>query len=130
MSSGSIRLSFLGLLFGCLLLAGCNGGGGTVDVTGTASFDGQPIANGEILFHADGGDGTMGGGPIKDGKFTFKVSPGPKKVVITATREEGVAKDGLPNYVSYIPKKYNEQTTLKEEVKSSGENKFDFALTK
>jgi hypothetical protein len=130
MSSGSIRLSFLGLLFGCLLFAGCNAGSGQVTVTGTASFEGQPIADGEIQFFSDGGDGTMSGGPIKDGKFSFKSTPGAKNVKIAATREEGVAKDGLPNYVSYIPKKYNEQTTLKEEVKSSGENKFDFALTK
>ena len=130
MLSGLVRLLGGSLAVVCLLLAGCNAGSDQVTVTGTASFEGQPIADGEIQFLADGGDGTMAGSPIKDGKFSFQAKPGSKKVKITGMREEGVAKDGLPNYVSYIPKKYNEQTTLKEEVKSSGENKFDFALTK
>lgn len=130
MSSGSVRFLRCCLLLGGLLAVGCETGSKTVQVEGTASFEGQPIANGEIQFQSDGGDGTMAGSPIKDGKFAFKATPGQKKVMITATKEEGVAKDGLPNYISYIPTKYNKATTLKQEVKASGENKFDFPLTK
>jgi hypothetical protein len=108
-----------------LAMVGCGGGGNTGKVTGTVTFDGTPVADGQVSFEGN----TVVGAQIKDGKFEADVPVGKHKVKITATREEGVAPDGLPNFVSYIPKKYNDQTTLEEEVKS-GTNEFKFELTK
>jgi hypothetical protein len=117
-----------GSLLLCSVLAiagGCGSGGNTGKVTGTVTFDGAPVPDGQITFESD----TVTGAQIKDGKFEADVPVGKHKVKIVANREEGVAADGLPNFVSYIPKKYNEQTTLEEEVKS-GKNEFTFDLTK
>lgn len=117
---------------GCLLvvvgalLAGC-GGGGNQEVKGNVTFEGQPVTDGQVVFTSDAA--TIGG-EIKEGKFTLQAPPGKYQVKITATREEGVAADGLPNFVMYIPKKYNEQTTLEKEVTAGGANEFSFELTK
>ena len=121
---------WLRLAVGCLVvagsafLAGCDSSGGAHDVTGTVTFEGEPVKEGQIVFES----GTVTGAEIKEGKFTAQLPPGKYKVRITATREEGVAPDGLPNYVSYVPKKYNEQTTLEEDV--SGKKEVKYELTK
>ena len=108
-----------------LVAGGCGSGGDTGTVTGTVTFDGAPVQQGQISFEGN----TVTGAQIQDGKFEAQVPVGKQKVKISATREEGVARDGLPNYVQYIPKKYNDQTTLEEDVKA-GTNEFKFELTK
>jgi len=109
---------------------GCGDGTGQRQVSGTVMLDGQPIEKGEIALYPASGDGTPQGGPIMDGKFQFQAAPGEKRVEITATREAATpAPDGLPNYVSYIPAKYNRQSTLTETVQDSGANVFVFELT-
>ncbi len=108
-----------------LVAGGCGSGGDTGTVTGTVTFDGAPVQQGQISFEGN----TVTGAQIQDGKFEAQVPVGKQKVKISATREEGVAPDGLPNYVQYIPKKYNDQTTLEEDVKA-GTNEFKFELTK
>lgn len=114
-----------------LVAIGCGGdGNGQRQVSGTVVLDGEPIENGEIVFHPAGGDGAAQGGPIQAGKFQFQTTPGEKRVEITATREAATAApDGLPNYVSYIPAKYNSQSTLTETVQDSADNVFNFELS-
>jgi len=114
-----------------LVSVGCGGNSdGQREVSGTVSLDGQPIENGEIVFHPVSGDGAAQGGPIKDGKFQFQATAGEKRVEITATREAATpAPDGLPNYVSYIPAQYNSKSTLKETVQENSDNEFEFKLT-
>lgn len=114
-----------------LISSGCGGNGnGQRQVSGTVVFDGQPVENGEIVFHPAGGEGAAQGGPIQDGKFQFQATPGEKRVEITATREAATpAADGLPNYVSYIPAKYNSKSTLNETVQESADNVFTYELS-
>ncbi|HBJ34080.1 MAG TPA: hypothetical protein DDZ51_04815 [Planctomycetaceae bacterium] len=108
---------------------GCgNGDSSGEPVSGTVTFDGQPVESGDILLFPAGGGGTPEGGKITDGKFQFQASDGPKRVEIVATREEGAAADGLPNYVSYIPKQYNTNSTLTQTVTKGNENVFVFDL--
>lgn len=111
-------------------LAGCGDAGPRqYQVMGTVTFDGQPVEEGEIRFMPTEAGGTPYAGPIVNGKFECKVTEGQKRVEISATREAATpAPDGLPDYVSYIPAEYNTQSTLKAEVKSSGDNTFTFDL--
>lgn len=112
-----------------LTLAGCGGGPREYGVHGTVTFDGQPVEKGEIRFLPAGTQEAAYGGAIENGKFECKVTEGQKRVEITATREAATpAPDGLPDYVSYIPAEYNTQSTLKAEVKPSGDNTFTFDL--
>lgn len=126
---------FRGLLFplvsiALLTLGGC-GSDGPVEyaVTGTVTFDSQPVEKGEIRFISADAGGTPYAGAIENGKFECKVTEGQKRVEITATREAPTpAPDGLPDYVSYIPAEYNAQSTLTAEVKPGGDNTFTFDL--
>ncbi len=113
-----------------LTLAGCGSGGlAEYSVTGTVTFDGQPVEKGEIRFVSAEAQGAAYAGPIENGKFECKVTEGKKRVEIAATRESSKpAADGLPDYVSYIPAVYNTQSTLKAEVQAGGDNTFTFDL--
>ena len=54
-------------------------------VTGTASYNDQPIEKGNISFYPTEGKGQAAGGEIVNGKFTVKnVTPGKNRVEITA----------------------------------------------
>lgn len=115
-----------------LLLTGCGGASDAptqVKVEGTVTFDGEPLPAGSIVFDPADGKGGSSAGGIENGKFQFDSQLGPKKVLISASRDTG-KKDQYdePISESYIPKNYNSQTTLTAEVKPDGENKYDFVL--
>jgi hypothetical protein len=132
-------LTFQAVLI-CLSTLGC--GGGAPDgpelfpVTGTVTFDGEPISEGRILFRADGGTGKGYGGDIKDGTYTLETVSGSMKVEITASRivpgkfGEAASPDEDPPPLSemYIPEIYNTKSTLTAEVKEDGENTIPFDL--
>ncbi len=74
------------LFIGCasLLSSGCGGGGGS-SVSGTVTFNGQPVEKGLISFYSADGKGTPVGGPISGGKYTVKNVPvGKAKVEVTS----------------------------------------------
>ncbi len=118
----------VGLAVGVLLLVvGC-GGQQADTVTGHVTFDGAPVESGEIQFLPADDQGSVGAGQITNGEYSIECAPGPKKVVIIATKEaDQPAPDGLPNYISYIPEKYNQRTTLTAEVEP-GTNEINFDL--
>lgn len=105
----------------------------THTVTGTVTFDGQPVEEGEIIFRAaDGGSGSWET-RIVAGSYRLEVTPGAKRVEITARRKiEGgpVAESGEPaiSYTAYIPEAYNEKSKLTASVTADGSNQFDFTL--
>ena len=79
-ATGPTRLLFLLALVPC----GCSG---TCAVSGEASYEGQPIADGMITFLPADGKGPPAGGPITHGKFEVQgLVPGPKIVEITAVK--------------------------------------------
>ena len=121
-------------LLGALLLLGCDGKPSTYPVSGTVTFDGDPLPDGDILFvDADNKVGPDAG-KIKDGKFECKAKAGKKNVQIRATRLEkpkggatgAMGETELP--VDYIPEKYNIKTELQADVTSGGPNKYEFKL--
>jgi hypothetical protein len=120
---GLTLLSAVGLALGC-------GGGGPKEypVTGTVTFDGQPVEQGEIIFFPSD-MGKPYASAIVSGKFECRVPVGEHRVEITATRESPTpASDGLPNYESYIPAEYNTESTLTASVADGGDNTFTFEL--
>jgi len=117
-----------------VILAGCSESQlETQAVTGTVTFDGTPIAEGEIIFRDAAGKVRSCGGQITDGKYSFDASPGSKKVEITAMRDVPGKMDTsnpgveVPLRTQYIPATYNTETTLTADV-SSDKTTFDFEL--
>ncbi len=117
--------------FGWVLAAGCGGSGAaTYPVSGTVSFDGQPIPEGRISFVPEDGKAAPDSGPIQNGKFQLRVKPGRHRVEIVADRPTGKIDPvmGMAPRESYIPACYNSQTILRAEVTPQGPNQFTFAL--
>ena len=123
----SFGFCLVALLFGC-----GSSGPATYEVTGQVTFDGQPVAEGEILLRAaDGSEGSRAG-KIVDGRYTIQSTVGKKRVEINASREvkpSKIAESGEEVAGElYIPKKYNLESELTAEVTAAGPNQFDFKL--
>ncbi|QDU48860.1 hypothetical protein [Gimesia panareensis] len=121
------------------VLVGCGGGDAgptTYPVTGKVTVDGEPLAEGNIIFRDAEGKAASGAGKIEQGAFSFETVAGKKAVVITANREipgktvAGGAPDEppVPAVEQYLPEEYNEKTTLEAEVSEAGPNEFTFEL--
>lgn len=134
-------LSFL-LILACSAgtFVGCGGGStgpATFPVSGKVTFDGAPLAEGQIIFRDADGKVASGAGKIENGEFAFEAIAGKKEVVITATKEipgktvAGGAPDEppVPAMEQFLPEKYNEKTTLEANVSDSGSNEYSFDLT-
>jgi hypothetical protein len=123
------------ILAGCLLLplTGCGGVSdepALLGVSGKVTLDGKPLETGTVLFVPLDGKGRADAGPVVKGEYRLKCTPGEKRVEISSQVEaDKPAADGLPDYKSLIPAKYNRATTLTATVKSTGENAIDFAVT-
>lgn len=125
----------------CLItfLNGCGSvdeGPAKYQVSGVISFDGKPVEEGQILFIPEADNSQRQAGVIKNGKYSCECTAGKKKVEIIAYRfdeskqEPDPAEPGktVPARVQYIPKKYNQQTTLTAEVSAGGNNQYSFEL--
>ncbi|QDT25923.1 hypothetical protein Pan153_26280 [Gimesia panareensis] len=121
------------------ILSGCGGGDAgptTYPVTGKVTVDGEPLAEGNVIFRDAEGKAASGAGKIEQGTFSFETVAGKKAVVITANREipgktvAGGAPDEppVPAVEQYLPAEYNEKTTLEAEVSEAGPNEFTFEL--
>ncbi len=121
----------LSLSVGC----GSEEGPESITVTGQVTFDGTPVANGEIIFRAATVDVRSCGGTITNGQYSFDASPGSKTVEITAMREVPGEMDttsnpgeSVPLTEMYIPEKYNSETNLTAEVTDAEGQTIDFEL--
>ncbi|QDT41235.1 hypothetical protein Pan241w_12950 [Gimesia alba] len=121
------------------IFVGCGGASDapvTYPVSGKVTLDGEPLAEGNIIFRDAAEKAASAAGKIENGEFSFEAVAGKKAVVITATREVpgktvvGGAPDEppVPAIEQYIPATYNEKTTLEAEVSDSGANEFTFEL--
>jgi hypothetical protein len=119
--------------------AGCSKGGlERVVVEGNVTYDGTPVANGEIHFYpTETAPGPLAGAPIKDGKYSVNnrggVPVGAKRVEIRAYRP---AKSSLPvgegpPPEQYIPDKYNQRSEQTANITGDKDPMtLDFNLTK
>jgi hypothetical protein len=74
---------------GLSLIAGC---GRTAAVSGSVTYDGQPVANGSITFTPEDGKGPVAGGPITEGKYRIVgVTPGRKIAQIIGVKKVNFA---------------------------------------
>lgn len=124
-----------------VLAAGCdNSRAGRAGVSGTVTFDGEPVSEGAISFvPVEGTQGPLTGGNIQDGRYQIAQPDGPfpgkYRVDVNALRKTGKK---VPNLVGelredgkeeFLPKgKYSGSTsTLKAEI-GQGANRLDFEL--
>lgn len=125
----------MGLLAACaalllLLTSGC-GGDGKVPVSGSVSFDGQPVERGEISFVPVEAGQSPDGGTIENGQFAFRTTPGAKRVEIRASRPlppEKQTDAAGTFYEDFIPARYNRESSLQQEVPAEGASGLKFDL--
>ncbi|MFO0957991.1 MAG: hypothetical protein U0800_11275 [Isosphaeraceae bacterium] len=126
-----------------LAFLGCGGSGDNLPrqaVSGTVTYDGQPIKEGRINFTPSDPnmkDPVFGGSPIKDGKYSIAkdvgLVPGKYNVSISASSGDKAGDDapgsskGLPKEM--LPAKYNVKSTLTADV-GTGKEPIDFKLDK
>lgn len=114
------------------LLLGCGPSGPEkYSVSGTVKVGDTLLPEGYIVLAPVAGGGAPDAGPITAGKFSFKASPGPKRVEITASRESGPVDPamGQAPREEYIGAEYNVESKLTAEVTASGPNQFDFTVS-
>lgn len=143
-----LRIAVLVLVL--VAAAGCGGQSpdygvlNLVDVSGTVTLDGDPLAGAGVLFEA--GDQTYSYAQTDDsGRYSLQfnseisgVMPGPKTVRIKSTglafedggEDETETEDGVSptKQPERVPARYNSASTLTVTV-SDSERRFDFALT-
>jgi hypothetical protein len=121
MTTGRILSAALLVL---LLVAAGGCGSGQTKVSGKVTVNDKPLEKGNILFVPSDGKGQSEGGEIVNGQYSVKLTPGPKKVEITATKVIGkvspYGKDGpeVDQTADAIPAEYNRETKLTADVKA------------
>ena len=123
------------------MLAGCGGGDydgpARASVKGKVTFDGAPVDGGTIAFIPVGGDGRKAGESIVNGEYNIPEAKGPNtgehRVEIRWPKPTGkmitAGTETFPETKEAIPLNYNDSSGLTAKI-GSGENTFDFALTK
>jgi hypothetical protein len=115
-------------LLGILALFGCSHPD-TVEVSGTVSWEGAAVPNGDIMFAATDPHVSAAAGKILDGRFVFRCKPGEKRVDIRSYRLTGrKTSQGNPEGEMYVPDRYNTKSELTANVTLDGKNTFKFAL--
>jgi len=122
----SFRISTFGFrafsLLSLSFLASCGESEGKV--TGTVTFDGQPVASGTITFVKSEGELIREGAVIKDGSFQAHVPPGNYKIELSAQKVVGKRTqkgfDGKDEEVEetkeLFPERYNIKTELTTKI--------------
>jgi hypothetical protein len=114
-----------------------------VDVGGTVTLNGKPLAGGTVVFEPADRQGASFGGTIEEGKYSLTgdsgVSPGEKIVRVTGVwntgRQVPVGPPAPPGTMTEevkeipIPAAYNQNSTLKVTVTEGAPNQHDFTLT-
>ena len=107
---------------------GCSSDG-TVEVSGTVTWDGQPVPQGDIMFASLDPHIRAAAGKIVDGQYVFRCLPGEKRVEIRSYRlTNRTTEQGNREGQMFVPKHYNYESTLTANVTSDGENEFNFPL--
>jgi hypothetical protein len=153
------QLSFLILVFALATVVGCGGDKQAyANVTGTVTYNGEPIEKGVIFFSADPGR-PPSAIDIIDGKYAGQAQVGSNKITISAKRKSAdKAAPKLPpgaetqikaykdymkgksdppsgsageldlSMVEYIPPEWNSQSTQMRVVESGTKNEFNFEI--
>jgi len=124
--------TFLNLTFFFALIAagGCSEGG-RYSVSGTVTLDGQSVSQGRLRFVDPDMKQDADVGKITDGAFSFRSTPGPRRVQIMVPRETGELSDrGAPLYEEAVAPEFSgDQSRLLVEVTTDGKNEYRFEAT-
>ena len=132
-----MRFLLAGFVFvGALTVTGCNTEVARVTLKGKVTLDDKLVENGLVEFEPiDGKTPTAKDGRIINGEYTAQVVPG--EVIVRITSSEVVGKKKMydtpdsplvDDVKERIPKKYNEESTLREKIEP-GRKALDFKLT-
>lgn len=105
----------------CLVI-GCSEGKSSI--SGTVTFDGEPVKNGSVTFVKSEGELLRAGAVITDGAFQASLPPGEYKIELNAQKVVGTRKqkgfDGkdeeVPETKELFPDRYNTKTTLTKKI--------------
>jgi hypothetical protein len=126
-----MRHRFLAAAFFLGLLVGCGSGEpSTYRVSGTVSWQGRAVEDGDIIFTPKDGGAAPRAGKIAAGSYELRAASGQHRVEIFATRESGQP-DPVMNAKprdQYIPAQYNSQSTLSAAVQAGDANQIHFDL--
>jgi hypothetical protein len=108
-------------------LGGCSRSGGPAEISGTVSYDGQPLKKGVITFVPANGSGPTAATTIVDGKYSLKVSPGEKLIRIEGYKVVGQRHYSPNNPNSpmvdmqeqFLPDRYNKKSELARKITPS-----------
>ena len=116
-----MRLFLFGMICGLVLLPmGC-GRPTTYPVSGTVTYNREPIPEGYIAFVPEG-PGRGGGGRITNGRYSITAQAGKNRVEITASKavplpRGEVGMNGAKEEVrQYLPTRYNFETELRADI--------------
>lgn len=126
-----MRCFFGSILWLTLLSLGCDQPGPrTYPVSGTVSFDGKMVSDGDIIFVPENVSLAPDGGRIAGGKFTARAKEGSCRVEITALDigPNTPVVMGSPLAENYIPEHYNVESRLTVEVSATDKNSYEFDL--
>jgi hypothetical protein len=134
-------------------VVGCNKDGAPsyVNVSGTVTYNGQPIPKGQVTFSTDGRPPSMI--EIVDGKFAGQAMVGSNKIMVSAYRKtskerpipesakkqyeayRAMNKGGAdnsetfdPSMEDYIPVEWGRESKQIRVVEAGGQNKFEFDI--
>ncbi|MFT5524035.1 MAG: hypothetical protein ACI9G1_005688 [Pirellulaceae bacterium] len=101
-----------------------------VSVSGAATFDGQSIETGDIIFQDADPSAVPDAGKIVDGKYTAKVKPGEKSILVFATKASGEVDPamGMAPQLQYIPAKFNDESELTVTIPAGQEFSHDLNM--
>lgn len=108
-----------------VVFVGCSNEPRQYDVKGTVTFQGQPVAAGQIIFEDETGNGRWPG-VIQNGSYQLKATAGAKLVRITAPKETGRMLEGamdskVPETIELIPAKYNQASQERRTVEAKSQ---------
>ena len=129
-------IAVFALGFATLGIMGCGSSSGLQTLTGTVTFEGEPVSEGRIQLREVAGEQRAFAGLIENGQYSVEVPPGEFAVEIRASRpipgKFDTSNPDQPEQAGemYIPEKYNSRTELKVTVgpQSSTEN-FDLTAS-
>lgn len=100
-----------------------------VTVSGTVTYDGQPLAEGTVYFKTPE-TGAINSLPVKNGKFEGNAEVGERRVEINAYRTKSQDFNGMKGEVkeNLIPTRYNADSKLTATVTADGPNTFQFEV--
>lgn len=139
--AGGVKASLVGLALVGIATSGCGRRDGPtrelVSVSGTVTFNGQPLEQGEVHF-VSSGSRSVGEGyfvdacVVKQGGFQGKTEPGERVVQIWSFRQSDAAPDPVtgdkPLPINIIPAQFSENSKLTVTVSESGSNTFTFEI--